>query len=100
MMNKATPVRIQLSRKRGFNLQEYSHQINGLPAINVARPSRYGNPYKVGVHGDAEECVRRFKKYWIVGIEIHSLRGKNLACWCGAGSTCHADYLLETANEQ
>lgn len=26
------------------------------------------------------------------------LRGKNLACWCRAGSPCHADVLLEMAN--
>lgn len=27
------------------------------------------------------------------------LRGKNLACWCKAGEPCHADVLLELANE-
>jgi hypothetical protein len=27
------------------------------------------------------------------------LRGKNLACWCPEGSPCHADVLLEIANE-
>lgn len=31
--------------------------------------------------------------------EIRShLAGKNLACWCKAGSPCHADVLLELAN--
>lgn len=29
--------------------------------------------------------------------DIAGLRGKNLACWCGAGP-CHADVLLELAN--
>jgi hypothetical protein len=29
---------------------------------------------------------------------IHELRGKNLACWCRPGATCHADVLLELAN--
>lgn len=41
------PVRIQLSRKRGFNLQAYSLALNGLPAVNVARPSKWGNPFVV-----------------------------------------------------
>ena len=27
------------------------------------------------------------------------LRGKNLACWCPDGGPCHADVLLEIANE-
>ena|SRR5271154_1757696 len=39
------PVRIQLSRKSGFNLQEASLAINGLPAVNVVRPSKWGNPF-------------------------------------------------------
>lgn len=26
------------------------------------------------------------------------LRGKNLACWCPAGTPCHADVLLEVAS--
>ena len=38
------PVRIQLSRKKGFNLQEYSKSINGLPCKIISRPSKYGNP--------------------------------------------------------
>lgn len=39
-----TPQRIQLSRRKGFNLQAVSVALNGLPAVNVARPSRFGNP--------------------------------------------------------
>jgi len=39
------PVRLQLSRTKGFSLQALSLATNGLPAINVARPSRWGNPF-------------------------------------------------------
>lgn len=42
------PVRLQLSRKKGFNLQELSLATNGLPAVNVARPSIYSNPFQIG----------------------------------------------------
>lgn len=42
------PVRLRLSRTRGFNLQALSVETNGLPAINVARPSAWGNPFVVG----------------------------------------------------
>lgn len=41
------PARIQLSRRKGFNLQEASLALNGLPAIVVARPTKWGNPYAV-----------------------------------------------------
>jgi hypothetical protein len=39
------PVRLQLSRKKGFRLQEHSISVNGLPALSVARPGRWGNPH-------------------------------------------------------
>lgn len=41
------PVRLQLSRKAGFSLQRESQERNGLPAVNVARPGPWGNPYVV-----------------------------------------------------
>ena len=41
------PVRLQLSRRKGFVLQAMSQATNGLPAVRVARPSRWGNPYPV-----------------------------------------------------
>lgn len=28
------------------------------------------------------------------------LRGKNLACWCGPDSACHANILIEMANAE
>jgi hypothetical protein len=42
------PVRLQLSRRNGFSLKAHSRAVNGLDAINVARPSFYGNPFVVG----------------------------------------------------
>jgi hypothetical protein len=41
------PRRLQLSRRKGFNLQAHSLAVNGLPAVNCARPSKYGNPFLV-----------------------------------------------------
>jgi hypothetical protein len=31
-------------------------------------------------------------------IDVSSLRGKDLACWCRLDQPCHADVLLEVAN--
>ena len=39
------PVRLRLSRAKGFNLQDHSLATNGLSAVNVARPSKWGNPF-------------------------------------------------------
>ncbi|HYI27589.1 MAG TPA: DUF4326 domain-containing protein [Bradyrhizobium sp.] len=40
----SAPIRLQLSRRRGFRLDALSLATNGLSAVNVARPSIYGNP--------------------------------------------------------
>lgn len=113
-----TPVRLQLSRAKGFNLQAVSVATNGLPAIVVSRPSRWGNPYKVspafvseGVTIPAitaESAVQLFRERWQAMLkqwpsahdDLAPLRGKNLACWCRPGQPCHADVLLEIANRE
>ena len=41
------PVRLQLSRRKGFNLQALSQATNGLPAVSVMRPGHWGNPFPV-----------------------------------------------------
>lgn len=51
------PVRLRLSRARGFDLQVHSMQTNGLPAISCARPGPLGNPFVVGRDGDRRQCV-------------------------------------------
>lgn len=105
------PVRLQLSRRSGFRLQELSRAINGLEAVNVARPSRWGNPFTRDAAIESEyateatwrafvvECFRdwlgptRSGRDWWQGPEsdacraailtgLPTLRGKNLACWC------------------
>lgn len=81
--------------------------------VSVARPSIYGNEYRVGIHGTAEECVAKFRADFEdalngpIGIHmalirtlLSKIRGKNLACWCRPGDPCHADVLLELANAQ
>lgn len=42
---RAMPIRLVLSRRQGFNLQAASRAANGLEAVIVARPSRWGNPF-------------------------------------------------------
>ena len=107
MTSKTMPIRIQLSRKKGSRLPANT--------VSVARPSRWGNPFRVGdIHhstgeriADVATAVRLFEAHWFNGsheenmapIVRDELRGKNLACWCKPGTPCHADVLLRVANE-
>jgi hypothetical protein len=98
------PGYIQLSRRKGFDLQKLSLSFNGLPAVNCARPSKWGNPFRVGIEArDAAHAVKRYRETGCGGIghdEIkRELRGKNLACFCKQGAPCHVqDVLLPIAN--
>jgi hypothetical protein len=97
----AVPVRLQLSRRAGFDLQKLSREANGLPAVNVARPSRWGNPYRIAEYG-REAAVALFadslkRGEAVLKADLEFLRGKNLACWCAPGQACHADVLLAVA---
>lgn len=109
-----TPKRIQLRRTAGWRKPE--------GAVVVARPSMWGNPWRIGEPGirDAAEAVRRFRAA-VIGFESNGcwcaptahpdsyigriiraapvdLRGRDLCCWCPLDSPCHADVLLEIAN--
>lgn len=108
------PIRIQRKRTKGWRMPENT--------VYVGRPSRWGNPFRVGEMwgrrrmepgggekscgpiSDNNEAVRLFKRFTArkTQYQIHAaqhLRGKNLACWCLIGSPCHADILLKIANE-
>jgi len=125
-----SPVRLRLSRRKGFRLQNLSRQTNGLPAVNVARPSVFGNPFSIsnvlalrsaGGEKAAHDMAIAYFRNWLSGRPIpaalkldgldakreailtradEELNGKNLACWCGPGETCHADVLLGLASER
>src|SRR3990167_8314114 len=81
------PVRLQLSRRKGFRLQEVSRAINGLEAVICARPGRHGNPFIIGKLGTAADAVSAYRAY--VNTDAcrdrirTSLTNSNLACYCG-----------------
>lgn len=97
MENKAEhPRRIQLSRKRGWRKPPNT--------IVVARPGKWGNPFRVTPERSQAAAVAQFEA-WLKGdgLEILNaarieLRGKNLACWCKPSEPCHADVLLKLVN--
>ena len=104
------PSRIRLSRRKGWKMPANT--------IVVARPTPWGNPFKIGVDGNAARSVELYHTmlagYYCISCKtdfdvqkkavayarknIRKLRGKNLACWCALDKPCHADVLLEIAN--
>ena len=120
------PIRIQLSRAKGFRLPPNT--------LSVARPTRWGNPFDVREYGldlslqlyeslltgwspsnvaelddPTAETVYALHCAWLRRIggsprewARSELRGKNLACWCpllAEPDQCHASILLRVANE-
>lgn len=101
------PRRVQLSRRKGWKMPPNT--------VSVARPTQWGNPFRVGVDGDAAECVQKFEAHLLpyrhggsmdlfllsdanLRAVQNDLRGLNLACWCPLDAPCHADVLLKVAN--
>lgn len=94
------PTRIKLERTKGWRKPE--------GAINVARPTKYGNPFKVGADGvpDAATAVGRYHCWLLshpdgkalLAQARQELRGHDLMCYCDLDAPCHADVLLELVN--
>lgn len=103
--------RIQLRRSAGWR--------KPAGAVVVSRPSKWGNPYKVGdvVEGGfvspgepPRELVLTSRRacelyaLWLLAeivrgrLDLAELRGKDLCCWCPLDKPCHADVLLALAN--
>lgn len=102
--------RIRLSRVKGWRKPE--------GAIVVARPTRWGNPWKVGdtigpeymagitltVTRELAVALHRayvLQEWGADGIRdeiIPILGGHDLCCWCPLDQPCHCDTLLELAN--
>ena len=81
---------------------------NGYPAswpegaVNVARPSKWGNPFRMNDESERAEVIAKYRRHLAAHPELieaakRELRGKDLVCWC-APLPCHADVLLEVAN--
>lgn len=118
LLAAARPIRIQRSRK------EKQVSPNGLPIVYVGRPTKFGNPFKVGeevgcllsvldrndflfyhegrIIDSNDEAVELFEKYLLKftfsDFIKQELKGKNLSCWCRVTDICHADTLLKIAN--
>lgn len=99
-----SPVRIQRKRTKGWRMPEGS--------VYVGRPTKWGNPITIVDAGSAAQAVDHFR--YMYGMDAKApahfgnalrerakdeLRGKDLCCWCPLDQPCHADVLLELANQ-
>ncbi len=96
-----TPIRIQRKRTKGWKMPPNT--------VYVGRPTKWGNPYKVGqrINPNSEPLtlkrvivfyrahLQSISSFWEAKQE---LKGKNLACWCPLDKPCHANFLLKTVN--
>ncbi|MFP3467194.1 DUF4326 domain-containing protein [Leifsonia sp. SIMBA_070] len=96
------PERIQLSRRAGWRKPSNT--------VVVARPTKWGNPFPVAEHGReravamfremiADPQAREARNYPAPNAVRAELTGKDLACWCPLDQQCHADVLLDLAND-
>lgn len=70
--------------------------------VNIGRPGPWGNPYKLGLHGNREQVVELFAQWFATNTNpnaewmrrnLEKLRGKDLYCpGCrGTPGPCHGD---------
>lgn len=108
------PKRIQRKRIKGWRMPE--------GAKYVGRPNQWGNPFvwdkphhiywhdadsryvvtrdfRKWLGGSAWRHFEQQRRQWILD-NIESLRGIDLTCWCPLDEPCHADVLLELANQE
>lgn len=86
--------RVQRKRTAGWRMPQ--------DAIYVGRPTKWGNPWRVGAL-PAAEAVARYRAHVLADPVVlaairRELAGRDLVCWCRPDQPCHADVLIEIAN--
>lgn len=107
---RPAPKRVQMSRQHPWRADHPD-------AVIVDRRTKWGNPFRAGafmyVSGSkagqvmtSADAVRSFRNAATSkgGSDFRAtvraeLAGRDLACWCPLDQPCHADVLLEIAND-
>jgi len=74
--------------------------------IRIDRKSIFGNPFILGVDGNRDEVIEKYKKYFYEKIKrdsdfknkVLNLKGKILGCWCKP-KECHGDIIVKYLEE-
>lgn len=69
--------------------------------VYIGRPSKWGNPFRVGKDGTRDIVIQKYK-HWILTQEelldsLQELEGRVLGCWCRP-ELCHGDVLVELSD--
>jgi len=69
--------------------------------IYIGRPSKWGNPFRIGKDGNRKEVLQKYQD-WIgeqheLLKDLHELKGKTLGCHC-APKHCHGNILAKLAD--
>ena len=70
--------------------------------IFIGRPSKWGNPFIIGIHGTRKEVIEKYRQ-WITSQpdllnNLNELKNKRLGCYCKP-SQCHGDILVKLVND-
>ena len=70
--------------------------------VYIGRPSKWGNPFSIGVDGTREEVIAKYAAWIVKQPELmgalDELKGKVLGCWCKPRA-CHGDILVQLAEK-
>lgn len=71
--------------------------------VYIGRPSKWGNPFKIGKDGSREDVIAKYRQWILANPELiaklpSELIGRTLGCWCRPNS-CHGDVLAELADK-
>ena len=71
--------------------------------VYIGRPSKWGNPFKIGPDGSRKQVIEKYRKYILSNDKLlnslDELEGKTLGCWCKP-KACHGDVLVELVNKK
>ncbi len=69
--------------------------------VYIGRGSIWGNPYRIGIDGNRDEVIRKYKADFDNGKfseeQLSTLKGKRLGCFCKPVA-CHGDVIAEYLN--
>ncbi|MCS3449808.1 hypothetical protein M2222_001371 [Bradyrhizobium elkanii] len=68
-------------------------------AIYIGRGSPWGNRFVIGKDGDRDQVCNKFECEQLPELDVSSLAGRDLVCFC-APHRCHGDSILLKANNR
>lgn len=70
--------------------------------VYIGRPSKWGNPFTIGVHGNRSQVIAQFENYIRDNPDLLNdlpeLVNKTLGCYCKP-QACHGDVLVKLLKE-